>query len=159
MSDADFEFDSVDAGASATVPRQASDLRKNGHVVLRGRPCKIVDMSTSKTSKHGHAQVNIVGIDIFTGGKYEDAPLSTHNMEVPNVKRSEYQLVDIADGFLSMMDGGGEMKEDVKLPAGELGDAIAADFEAGKDLLITVISAMSEEAAISHKEAPKGSGA
>ncbi|MBP2405759.1 translation initiation factor 5A [Streptomyces syringium] len=103
--------------------------------------------------------IRLTGIDIFTGRKHEDVVSATHNVDVPNVKRSEYQLVDIADGFLSMMDDGGEMKEDVKLPAGELGDAIAADFEAGKDLLVTVISAMGEEAAISHKEAPKGSGA
>lgn len=31
---------------------------------LSGRPCKIVDMSTSKTGKHGHAKVHLVGIDV-----------------------------------------------------------------------------------------------
>lgn len=34
------------------------------HVVIKNRPCKIVDMSTSKTGKHGHAKVNLVGIDV-----------------------------------------------------------------------------------------------
>ena len=29
-----------------------------------GRPCKIVDMSTSKTGKHGHAKVHLVAIDV-----------------------------------------------------------------------------------------------
>jgi translation initiation factor 5A len=33
-------------------------------VVMKGRPCKIVDMSTSKTGKHGHAKVHLVGIDV-----------------------------------------------------------------------------------------------
>jgi translation initiation factor 5A len=43
---------------------QCSALRKNGHVVIKGRPCKIVDMSTSKTGKHGHAKVHLVAIDV-----------------------------------------------------------------------------------------------
>lgn len=56
--DEDFEFDTVDAGASSTEPRQCSSLRKNGFVMLKNRPCKIVEMSTSKTGKHGHAKVS-----------------------------------------------------------------------------------------------------
>ena len=33
----------------------------------QNRPCKIVEMSTSKTGKHGHAKVHMVALDIFTG--------------------------------------------------------------------------------------------
>ena len=72
---------------------QCSALRKNGFVVIKNRPCKIVDMSTSKTGKHGHAKVHLVAIDIFTGKKLEELCPSTHNMDVPNVLRREYQLV------------------------------------------------------------------
>lgn len=54
---ADDDFSTADAGASTTYPMQCSALRKNGYVMLKGRPCKIVDMSTSKTGKHGHAKV------------------------------------------------------------------------------------------------------
>ncbi|MGW2364661.1 translation initiation factor IF-5A [Streptomyces sp. NPDC001667] len=150
--DADFEFDLVDAGASGTTPRQASALRRNDYVVLKGRPCKIIDMSTSKTGKHGHAKINIVGIDIFTGRKYEDMSPSTHNLEVPNVKQVEYQVIDIDDGFLSLMGDGGDTKEDVKLPTGDLGESIESQYRSGKELVVTVITAMGEEAAISVRE-------
>jgi len=150
-----FETDAAgESGASTTFPMQCSALRKNGHVVIKGRPCKIVDMSTSKTGKHGHAKVHLVAIDIFTGKKLEDLSPSTHNMDVPVVKRNEYQLINIDDGFLNLMDDSGT-KDDVKVPDNELGAQIQEAFDDGKDLLITIQTAMNEEAAISFKESGK----
>ncbi|OZJ06038.1 Eukaryotic translation initiation factor 5A [Bifiguratus adelaidae] len=148
-------FETASSGASLTFPMQCSALRKNGHVVIKGRPCKIVDMSTSKTGKHGHAKVHLVAIDIFTGRKLEDLSPSTHNMDVPNVKREEFSLINIDDGFLSLMTADGSTKDDVKVPEGDLGEKLEADFEEGKELLVTILNAMGEEAAISYKEAPK----
>jgi len=149
------QFEASGSGASATYPMQCSALRKNGHVVLRGRPCKIVEMSTSKTGKHGHAKVHLVGLDIFTGKKLEDISPSTHNMDVPNVTRTEYQLLLIDEGFMNLMTSDGGTKDDVRVPDGELGEKITRDFNDGKELLITIITAMGEEAAISYKEAPR----
>lgn len=102
------QFESAESGAAATFPKQCSALRKNEHVMIRGRPCKvgslifdtfqfssqIVEMSTSKTGKHGHAKVHMVAIDIFTSKKLEDICPSTHNMDVPVVKRREYIVSD-----------------------------------------------------------------
>ncbi|KAF9693343.1 hypothetical protein EKO04_008737 [Ascochyta lentis] len=150
-------FDSADAGASQTYPMQCSALRKNGFVVIKNRPCKIVEMTTSKTGKHGHAKVHLVAIDIFTSKKLEELCPSTHNMNVPNVRRQEYLLVDVSeDGFLSLMSDDGSTKDDVKLPDGEVGDKINKLFtEDGKDTSVIVLTAMGEESAIDAKEAPK----
>lgn len=148
----DDEFHSADAGASKTYPQQCSALRKNGYVMLKSRPCKIMEMSTSKTGKHGHAKVHMVGIDIFTGKKYEDICPSTHNMEVPNVKRIEYLLTDIQeDGYVELMDDASTTRSDLKLPDGDLGKEIRTKFDNGDSLKLTVLKALDEEAIITCK--------
>merc|ERR1719463_869710 len=147
------EFAEVGAGASQTYPMQCSALRKNGHVCIKGHPCKIVEMSTSKTGKHGHAKVHLVAIDVFSGKKYEDICPSTHNMNVPNITRKDYQLVDIDDDFLSLMDDQGNQKDDLKCPDDEVGKGIKDSFAKGEDIFVTVMTAMGEEKAVGTKAA------
>merc|ERR1711997_635828 len=148
----EYDFTTGDAGASSTFPMQCSALRKNGFVMIKNRPCKIVEMSTSKTGKHGHAKVHMVGLNIFTNKKYEDICPSTHNMDVPNVSRKDFQLLDCSDdGFLSLMDDAGETREDLKVPESDIGAECKAAIADARDILCTVLSACGEEAVIATK--------
>jgi hypothetical protein len=36
----DPQFESASSGASHTYPMQAGNIRKNGHICIKGRPCK-----------------------------------------------------------------------------------------------------------------------
>jgi len=150
MSDEEFEA-AGESGASQTYPVQCSSLRKNGHVMIKGRPCKIVEMSTSKTGKHGHAKVHLVAIDIFTAKKYEDICPSTHNMNVPHVSRKDYQCLTIDDGFLSLMDDSGEVRDDIKCPDNDIGKDILKRTETEDQFMVTVLKACGEEAAVGVK--------
>merc|ERR1711915_643246 len=151
MADGEYDFGGADAGASATFPMQCSALRKGGFVMIKNRPCKIVEMSTSKTGKHGHAKVHLVALDIFTGKKLEDICPSTHNMEVPNVKRKDYQLIGMEDDFLSMMDDSGDTGEDLKCPEDDVGTEIRNAIANETDILVTVLGACGEECVIATK--------
>lgn len=160
MSDEEPTFDGADAGASHTYPMQAGALRKGGHCMLKGRPCKLVEITTSKTGKHGHAKAHLVGICIFTNKKCEDLCPTSHSMEVPNVKRDEYQLIDCdeADGTLSLLLETGETKDDLNLPKTTEGqyEEVSQDcikmFDEGKSVMCVVIAACGEEKLISVRE-------
>ncbi|UYV81926.1 EIF5A [Cordylochernes scorpioides] len=151
----DEEYTEANAGASATYPVQCSSLRKNGFVMLKGRPCKIMEMSTSKTGKHGHAKVHLVGLDIYTNKKYEDLCPSSHNIDVPNISRSDFQLIDISDdGFATLMTDKGDTRDDLRVPEGELGAKIREEFyKDDNTVIVTVLSAVGEEAIIACKNA------
>jgi len=153
MSDAeDTTFEAADAGSSDTVPVRAGELKKGGFVVIKGHPCKVVDISTSKTGKHGHAKANITALDIFTNKKYEDVAPTSHNLAAPVVKRSEMQLMDIDDNDVNedgsiasiMNPETGETVDDLRVPTNDpeyapMIEALKAD---NKDILVTVLEAM-----------------
>ncbi|CAN7050180.1 unnamed protein product [Brassica rapa subsp. trilocularis] len=158
MSDEEHHFESSDAGASKTYPQQAGNIRKGGHIVIKGRPCKVVEVSTSKTGKHGHAKCHFVAIDIFTAKKLEDIVPSSHNCDVPHVNRIDYQLIDISeDGFVSLLTDSGGTKDDLKLPTDDsLSALMKSGFEEGKDVVVSVMSSMGEEQICAVKEVGGG---
>ncbi|GIS52569.1 MAG: hypothetical protein Ct9H90mP28_2850 [Paracoccaceae bacterium] len=148
-------FESVDAGASETFPMEAGQIKKGGYICIKGRPCKVVSVSTSKTGKHGHAKAHFVAIDIFTGKKMEDIVPSTHGTTVPNVFKEEYSLLDISDeDYLSLMDANGEVREDIRMPTypDELVKQIRDGFDAGDTLSVWVVKALGEEHVLTCKK-------
>ena len=46
---------------------EAHHIKKNHHIIIKNRPCKIDATKSSKTGKHGHVKVAFRGTDIFTG--------------------------------------------------------------------------------------------
>lgn len=123
--------------------------------MIKGFPCKIVDYSTSKTGKHGHAKANITGVDIFTSRKYEDISPSHQNMQQPIVTRQDLQVIDIdEENFITVMDDKNETRSDLRLDpdAEPIHKKIKEDFDNGVDILVTVLGAMGTEKIIAHKE-------
>ena len=123
--------------------------------MIKGKPCKILSISVSKTGKHGHAKCNFLAVDIFTGKKLEDMIPSTHGTTVPIVTRSDWEIIDIDGDELTLMDEGGNQKTDLNLPtvpatmAKEITDAYAG----GDNVVqVTVQAAVGIEQVISWKK-------
>merc|ERR1719216_36644 len=115
-------FEGADGGASDVYPTQAGEIRKGSHIMIKGHPCKVAELSTSKTGKHGHAKAHIVALDIFTSKKYEDLCPTSHNVEVPFVKRTEYQCLsaDPNTGEVSLLTESGQ--KTCQKPRGSCGE-------------------------------------
>jgi translation initiation factor 5A len=117
MSDEEPIFESADAGATLTTPTDAGSIRKGGHVMLKEKPCKIVDIATAKPGKHGASKCMFTGIDIFTSKKYEETYSAHAGVQVPVVNRYEYTLLDVTeDGNVSLLTSSGDTKDDLNLP-------------------------------------------
>ncbi|MEM1927222.1 MAG: translation initiation factor IF-5A [Acidilobaceae archaeon] len=74
------------------------DLKKGSFIVIDGEPCKIVEMSTAKTGKHGSAKAHVVAVGVFSGQKKTlIAPVDTR-VQVPVIeKRVGQVLADMGD--------------------------------------------------------------
>nr|ABV22337.1 translation initiation factor 5A [Noctiluca scintillans] len=158
MSHDDETFESTESGAALVFPQQAGEIRRGSHIMIKGHPCKVAEVSTSKTGKHGHAKAHIVALDLFTNKKYEDLCPTSHNVEVPFVNKTEYQLLsaDGDTGEVQLLTESGETKDDISLPTfvkiGEPTDEdkkttaeILAAVDNGKENTCIVLSACGQE--------------
>ncbi|KAJ7618281.1 hypothetical protein DFH06DRAFT_917999, partial [Mycena polygramma] len=59
----------------------------------KGRPCRIVDMSRSRSGRGW--KVHIIGVDFFTCLRQDSVQRHTEKMKVPSITHNEYTLVDV----------------------------------------------------------------
>jgi len=156
MASEDYEvIESVDAGASATQPMEASKIKKGGHLVIRGKPCKVLCFSAVKSGKHGHTKITFTGKDIFTGKKHQNIWQSNHKAPVPFINNANWEINDIDGNALTLIDDKGTQKSDLNLPtypdrmSGEIRDAWAD----GENIVeVTVQSALGIEQVVAWKK-------
>ena len=100
--------------------------------------------------------MKLIGYDIFTHQKYEDAGPAHAVVGVPVVARKEFLVLDIDrdDGFLSLfVRETGETREDLRVPEGDLGERFYdGASKRGQDVIAMVLAAMGMKMVIDAKE-------
>ena len=129
-------------------PSTAGQLKKGDIMLINGEPCKILEITTSKTGKHGHAKANITGRNLFTGNKAEDSVSTSHNVTCGVIRKYEYDVLacNVDEKEITLV---GEDNEEydfnVAETDGELLQKIQDAFDDGKDVTVNVIKFQERE--------------
>lgn len=75
--------------------------------MLKGHPCKVMDVKTSKTGKHGHAKCNITGVDVLTSRKYNEVHPGHIILPAFDPSKITYDVSSLEDGELDCLDEDG----------------------------------------------------
>ncbi|CAO3574126.1 unnamed protein product [Mortierella alpina] len=137
------------------APKPCSELQKKDHVLLKGRPCEVKDVSVIETNDC-QILVKLVAEDVLTGKIIEDALPYTTAVDVPIVERRKYRLLAIKDGVMQLS---ATFAEDVwiqlKVPEGPLGQRLIGYYGTNCNVFINTIATMGEEDMVSWTLTPK----
>ncbi len=81
-----------------------NDIKKGSNVLIEGVPCRVVDIATSKTGKHGHAKARIEAVGIIDGKKRVIVKPTSAKIEVPIIEKKTAQILSISGNTAQVMD-------------------------------------------------------
>jgi len=131
-----------------------NDLHRGCYVLMKGGfPCKVVEVARSKQGKHGSAKVSITALDIFTGKKYEDLYPSSKNVEVPEVVKTELEVLGVENGNLLVKQAkDGKPHQPVPMPEDEIGERIKDLLRTNAAIVVQLQYAMGKEKIVMARE-------
>ena len=112
-----------------------------GYLMIKGYPCKIINVSHSKSGKGGRRKSHLVGRDLVTLKKYEMIIPWRTNVECPFVWKYEYTFKAIEDNEVVLISL--ETGEEVRKPMAILSEA--DDFELVEGKQVTLVKTLGKE--------------
>lgn len=82
----------------------AKDLREGKYLLIEDIPCRVVEIESSKSGKHGAAKMRITGIGIFDGQKKVMLTPGDADVEVPIIDRKTVQIMSVNGKTAQVMD-------------------------------------------------------
>ncbi len=93
-----------------------NSIKIGSYLIIEGAACKVVDMQTGKSGKHGHAKARIVGIGLVDGRRREMVIPTSDNVEVPIIEKKSAQVLSVSGDTANVMDSESYETFDLKIP-------------------------------------------
>ncbi|MCF2143464.1 MAG: translation initiation factor IF-5A [Candidatus Heimdallarchaeota archaeon] len=98
----------------STRPADANSIKRGSYILVDGEPCQVLDLSHSKTGKHGHAKIRMEVIGLFDKKKRSPVMPSTAKVQVPIIDKRNAQVISLEGEEMSVMDN--ETYETLSIP-------------------------------------------
>jgi translation initiation factor 5A len=106
----------------------AKDLKEGKYILIDDIPCRIAEIESSKSGKHGAHKLRITGIGVFEGQKKVMLSPGDATVEVPMIERKTVQIMAINGKTAQVMDSQNYEMYDI-----ELSEDILANAAPGKE--------------------------
>ncbi|CAI4211051.1 unnamed protein product [Parascedosporium putredinis] len=124
---------------AATVPNTVTipchHIRIGDFLMLQGRPCQVIRISTSAAT----GQYRYLGVDLFTKALHEESSFISHPAPSVVVQTmlgpvfKQYRVLDMQDGNLVAMTETGDVKQDLPIiDQSNLWDRLQSAFDSGR---------------------------
>jgi len=83
---------------------EACLVKNNQHVIIDGRPCRVLSFSHAKTGKHGHMKVNLSATDLITNKNVPFMGAGHNKLHTFIPVRVNYQAINIDNDDVECLD-------------------------------------------------------
>ncbi|MEM3422451.1 MAG: translation initiation factor IF-5A [Candidatus Bilamarchaeaceae archaeon] len=116
----------------------AKDIKVGKYILIDEIPCKVVEVETSKTGKHGAGKMRITGIGVFEGQKKVLLTPADADVEVPIIERKTVQIMSLNGKTAQVMD-----TQTYEIYEMEVPDELLPNAAAGKE--VEILSSMGKK--------------
>jgi translation elongation factor P/translation initiation factor 5A len=121
-------------------------LKLDEFVIIDEHPCKILEKVEGTYGKYSKKKIKILGQDIFSGEKYERLFPEGAIVDAPIVKYKKWAVNSLSiDGFLILMNRGGMIREDLRIPLNNIGNELRVILLRYGNAIVKIMKAMNKE--------------
>lgn len=140
----DMQNTNVDESLYAGMTKSTyGSLKKGSVAVLKDRPCRIIEITTSKVGKHGSAKAIVKGSDLITDKIVVTSSTTTSTVWIPTVERKIFSLIDLQDDYATLQDEDGKLFE-YKINLEDETGMFIVDNKNDDSLMVTLLFVMGE---------------